>query len=61
MTTTICKGDPSLPIFMERQRPDRESRCNGSIAKQNRFSFAGTNKIQRGSSGAGSSLQNPVF
>ncbi len=53
--------DPSPLTFPEIQRSDRQSCCKASIAKQNRFSFVGTNKIQRSTSGAGSSLQNPVF
>ncbi len=52
---------PSPFTFMQRQRPDRQSRCNASIAKLNRFLFAGTNKIQRSSSGARNSLQKLVF
>ncbi len=53
--------DLSPPTCTECQRPDRQSCYNASIAKQNRFLCAETNKIQRSSSGAGSSLQNLVF
>ncbi len=53
--------DLSLSTFIERQRSDWQSCCNASIAKQNRFSFAETNKIQNSGSRAGSSLQNQVF
>ncbi len=53
--------DPSPSTFTERQRSHRQSCCNANIAKQNRFSFAGTNKKRRSSSGAGSSLQNLVL
>ncbi len=53
--------DSSPPTFTEHQRSNKQSCCNASIAKQNRFSFAGTKKIQRSTSGAGSSLQKPVF
>ncbi len=36
--------DPSTFTFMERQRPDRQSCCNASIAKQNSFLFAEINE-----------------
>ncbi len=52
---------PLPSTIKERQKPDRRSCCNANIAKQNRFSFAGTNKIQRSGFGAGSSLQNLVL
>ncbi len=54
-------GDPSPPTITECQRPERRSYCNTNIAKQNRFPFALTNKIQRSNCGAGSSLQNLFF
>ncbi len=59
-----CKGliGYTLPCIAQRSWSSFLYICLwANIAKRNRFSFAGTNNIQRSSSGAGSSLQNMVF